>query len=95
MVGSTAPHLPWPLDLHRLLNVGRFPGNPLLFWELRLAVLFAGNFRQLAPRLVWAEARVVAGMDDFFAGSFNSLGPGRIPPDLLLLSRRLLQGVLG
>ncbi len=37
-----------------------------------------------------AETRLVARLADLFSCATRSLGPGRIPPHMLLLPRRLL-----
>ncbi len=83
------------VDFPRLFHVGGVSGKQLFRWQLPLAILFAGTFWRFAAQLVWTEAVVVARLAYLFSGAFNSLGSGRIPAHLLLLSRRLLQGVLG
>src|ERR1043165_7543372 len=45
--------------------------------------------------MVWIETELVAALAAVFASTFYSLGAGWIPAYLLLLSRSLLQGVLG
>ena len=45
--------------------------------------------------LVWTETGLVAAVASIFAGAFYSLGTRWLPADLLLLSWRLLQSVLG
>ena len=52
-------------------------------------------FGAVASRLVRAAALRLAGVAALLAGAPHPLGAGRLPHDLLLLSRRLLQGVLG
>ena len=49
----------------------------------------------LATRPVWPEAGVVSELSAVFSGAAHPLDPGPLPPDLLLLPRRLLQVVLG
>src|SRR5260370_24758812 len=44
LVGTTAPRFSRTRDVYRLLNLGCISGNPLLFWQLCLAFLFAGTF---------------------------------------------------
>src|SRR5439155_14163850 len=83
---------------YRLLSCirpGLRSGSPLFFWQLHLAFLFAGNFRCFTAQLVWTETKLVADLVNFFAFALNSVGSGRIPADLLLLSRRVLQSILG
>jgi hypothetical protein len=87
--------VPRTIDFHRLFHVGRVPRDPLLFWQLHFAVLFAGNFWGLAAQLVWTETQLVASVARFLTGAGCSLGAWRISGDLLLLPRRVLQGILG
>src|SRR5437016_3210651 len=75
--------------------MGGVSGTKLFFRQLHLALLFARNFRRLAPQLVWTKTQLVATFPIFLSRVVSSLGAGRISGDLLLLSRRLLQGVLG
>ena len=51
--------------------------------------------RRLAARVVRAEARLVAGVAAVLAGAPDPAVPRPLPLHLLLLPRRLLQGVLG
>ncbi len=61
----------------------------------------AGNFlsgtvsRSGQPRLVGSSAGLVAGVAAFLAGLSGFVGAGGFPLHLLLLSRRVLQGILG
>ena len=95
MVGAAARGISWTRRVCHLLDLGGLSGTKLLFRSLSLAFLFAGDFRPFATRVVWAEAGLVAGLADFFARAPRPLGPGRFSAHLLLLSRRLLQSVLG
>ena len=52
-------------------------------------------FGGLAAQLVWTETNLVAGLAFVFARASDPVGAGRFPADLLLLSRRLLQSLLG
>ena len=52
-------------------------------------------FGDVAAQLVRTEAGGVAGVAAVFAGAADPADPGVLPADLLLLPRRLLQGVLG
>ena len=54
-----------------------------------------GIFGDSPHTLVWAETELVAGLAFVFARASDSLGARRISTHLLLLSRRLLQSVLG
>src|SRR5205814_231491 len=83
------------IDFHHLFHVGGVSGNELFLRQLRLAVLFAGTVWQFTPQLVWTETGLVAAVASVFAGAFYSLGARWLPAYLLLLSRRLLQSVLG
>ncbi len=78
-----------------LLDLGGVPGTELLFRSLSFAVLFAGDFWRFAAQLVRPETGLVAGLAPLFSGASRPLGAGRFSAHLLLLPRRLLQGVLG
>lgn len=84
--------------VHHLFDVGGVSGKSLLARnrrrELSLAVLLAGNFRNIPARVVW-KAFILADVAGVFAGLFCFVGAGRISFHLLLLSRRVLQGILG
>src|SRR4029077_1090780 len=88
LVDAAAARFSRIIDVHRLLDVGCVSGHALFFRKLRVAVLFAGNFRQLAAQLVRPKTNLVAKLALIFASTFNSLGARRIPSDLLLLSWR-------
>jgi hypothetical protein len=66
--------------VHHLLDLGGVSGKQLLVrgqWrELSLPVLFAGNFWNVAARMVW-QTNLVADVADFFAGLFCLVGAGR------------------
>ena len=94
-MGAAAGGLPGAFDVHRLLDVGGVPGGALPLRSLPLAVLLAGGVRRSGDELVRRQAGVVAGADPVVGGVLHPLGPGRLPLHLLLLPRRLLQGVLG
>ena len=83
------------IEFYRLLDVGGVSGKRLFLRQLCLAVLFAGTAWRFAAQLVWTETGLVAAMVSIFAGAFYSLGTGRFPGHLLLLSWRVLQSVLG
>ena len=98
------------LRLHCLFHLGGVSSvvprklRLLVQWKRRrlfVALFLAGNFlsgtvpRAGPPRLVGRSAGLVAGVADFLAGVSDVVGAGRVPFHLLLLSRRLLQGILG
>src|SRR5207302_8412366 len=95
VVGPTVTGFPGTVGFHRLLDVGSVPGRALSLGAVPVAVLLAGTFWRCHPQLVRGEAGLVAGVAAVFAGALDSLGAGRIPAHLLLLSGRLLQGILG
>src|SRR6266542_5482944 len=95
LVVATAARFSRLIDFYRLFHVGRFSGGTLFFWQLYLALLFAGDFRLFATQLVWTETRVVARLARFLSCTVGSLGACWISADLLLLPRCVLQGVLG
>ena len=95
VVGNSAGSVPGVLDLHRLRDVGRVPGRALHLRAVSLAVLLAGDLRHLAALVVRAVPGLVAGVHPGLAGAADPAHPRRVPLHLLLLPRRLLQGVLG
>src|SRR6266404_2772738 len=78
LVVTTALRFSRTRDVYRLLNLGGISGNPLSFWQLYLAFLFAGNFRRFAAQLVRTKTRLVARVVGVFAGAFDFMGDGRI-----------------
>src|SRR4029077_311074 len=95
LVDAAAIRLCRIIDLHRLFHVGSVSGTKLFFWQLHLTILFARNSRKFTAQLVWTETRLVASLANLLSRVTRSLGAGWIPVDMLLLSRRLLQGILG
>src|SRR5438874_4208499 len=95
LVAAAAGRLSRIVDLYCLFDLGGVSGRSLFFRQLHLPLLFAGAFRRFAAQLVWGKTKLVAGLVNLFAGVANSLGAGRISADLLLLSRRVLQSILG
>src|SRR5262245_44786838 len=95
LVDPTAARFYRIVDIHRLFHMGGLSGKKLFRWQLPLPVLFAGAVWRFAPQLVWTETGVVASLAHLFPCALNSLGAGRLPAHLLLLSRCLLQSFLG
>lgn len=105
VVGTAAAGLPGFLRIHRLFHVGGI--SPLFSqWKshllvrgersrLSVAVFLAGNFWNFAACSFRAEAGMVAIVDFFLSRAVDFVGAGRFSFYLLLLSRRVLQGVLG
>src|SRR5215831_9036845 len=95
MVASAPRRLHSPRQLRRLRDVGRIPERPLHLRPVSLPILFAGNLRRSATRVVRSEAGMVAGAAAVFAGAAHFAVSRFVPGDVLLLSGRVLQGVLG
>src|SRR3989442_15951867 len=95
LVVATVARFSRLIDVYRLFYVGGVSGYELFRWQLHLAFLFAGNFWRFATQLVWTETWLVARLASFFSCTAGSLGSCRISCHLLLLSRRILQSLLG
>src|SRR5467141_1625161 len=95
LVGRTVARLRRPLGLRGLRHLGRAAGRSLHLRAVSVAVLFARAVRRFSAQLVRAQAVVVAGLAALLARVARPLGARRLPADLLLLPRRLLQVVLG
>src|SRR5439155_17681845 len=95
LVDATVTGLCRLIDFYRLFHMGGVSGTKLFFRQLHLALLFARNTRRLPPQLVWTKTYVVPALANLLSRVVGSLGAGWISGDLLLLSRRLLQGILG
>src|SRR6266851_8453960 len=87
VVDSTADRVPRIVDLHCLRDVGGVSGRSLSLRTVRLAILFAGDFRSFAAQLVRTQASRVAGVAPVLSGPDHSPDPGVLPIDLLLLPR--------
>src|SRR5262249_20141166 len=74
---------------------GRLSGGTLHLRPLPLAVLLARTVRRLGAQLVRTETGLVAGVALLLAGPADPVGAGRVSRHLLLLSRSLLQSLLG
>ena len=83
------------LCFYNLFHMGSFSRRALFFRPLPVPLLFTGNFRRL-PKAGLVRSRL-GGRQRFclVARTTHTLGSGRISVDLLLLSRRILQSVLG
>src|SRR5712692_5245843 len=95
VVGAAAAHLRRFDGLHRLFHLGGISRGALLRWTLPFPVLLARAFRRVAAQLVWAQTGLVARWAAFFARAPDPVGARPVSPHLLLLSRRVLQIVLG
>src|SRR5229473_4605691 len=95
MVGRTTIHWAWSLRLHYLCNVGGLSGKPLFLWPLHLSVLFSGTFWRFSAQLVWPSPGVVACVSAVFSGASDPVGARWISRNVLSLSRKLLQGIMG
>src|SRR2546423_928414 len=95
LVGAAGLGFSWPERVRRLFDVGGASGQALLFRALPIAVLFARDLWLFVSQSLRTEAGLVARLAIFFAFDVDSLGAGFISFNLLLLSRRLLQSLLG
>src|SRR5579884_4083672 len=89
----------WVLGAHRApicgwCHLGRIAGRLLPLWAIPFTFLLSRVVWQ-RPCVVRTEARLVARMAHLVSGHPDSLGSGWLSRDLLLLSRRVLQGLLG
>src|SRR5688572_14788344 len=78
----------------RLCHVGRVPERALHLRTVSVPLLFARVVGRLSARRVRTEARLVARIGPVLTGAVDLAVSGAVPLHLLLLSRRLLQGVL-
>src|SRR4029453_9413617 len=83
------------VGLRRVLYVGGVPGRALHLRSVPVAVLLARALRRLAACVVRPEARLVACVAAVLPGPADPAVSGALPAHLLLLSRGLLQSVLG
>src|SRR5437762_12539869 len=95
LLDPTALGLSRIVDFYCLFDVGCVSGCTLFLRQLHFTVLFAGDFWRVAAQLVWYQAIMVAELASIFTSVVGALGPRRLSAHLLLLSRRLLQSVLG
>src|SRR4051812_20671404 len=95
MVAAATRRFSDPWRIRRLRNLGGVSERALHVWAVFIAVLFARGFRRSKDSVVRRETRLVAWAASVLARSDHSAIPGTLPVHLLLLSRRVLQGVLG
>src|SRR5213078_4225331 len=95
MVGTADLCLSWAFHLRDLFHLGGLARGSLYVRTLSVALLLAGTAGGIAACLVWASAGLVADVAALFTGLVDPVGAGVVSTHLLLLSRRLLQGLLG
>src|SRR4051812_16856979 len=96
MVAAACGHFLRTDPLHRLRDVGGLSGKELLGRApLPFALLLTGDIRQLPAFVFRTEARLVAGLAALLARAADPARARVLPLHLLLLSRRLLQSLLG
>src|ERR1700747_1936914 len=81
------------VGVHYLCDVGSLPGAAFQVRTLSLAVLFPRIVRRTESGLAWSYAKLDACLGDCCAT--HSLGAGRLPSNVLLLPRCILQSLLG
>src|SRR5947209_4336311 len=81
--------------LRRLRDVGGIPERALHVWAVSLAILLARDLRRSEDRLVRREAGVVAWATPVLAGADHPPVSRAVSFYVLLLSRRVLQSILG
>src|SRR5260370_1387078 len=95
VVVATARRVPRARYVHCVRHVGRVPRDALPLRTVSITVLLTRGVRRVSAELVRPGAPVVADVAAVVSRLLHSLGTGRFPTHLLLLPRRLLQGVLG
>src|SRR4029079_17074900 len=95
MVVNSGSRFHDPVGLRGLRDLGSVPERALHVRPLPVAVLLAGDLRRLAACVVRPKAGLLAVVAALFAGADHPALPGTLPVHLLLLPRRVLQGVLG
>src|ERR1051326_14523 len=95
MVAVALTGLPGVRHVPGIRQLGRLAGEILYIRAVSFAILFAGTFRRLSSRLVRPQALVVPELSAVLAGATHPVDTRPLPPDLLLLSRRILHIVLG
>src|SRR5687767_14153381 len=95
MVGPATGHLHDPRRIRLLRDVGSLREPQLPLRSLPLALLCARAVRGSRACMVRSASRVVARLASLLPRAPDPPLPGPLSLHLLLLSRRLLQGVLG
>src|SRR6185437_3300173 len=95
MVASATRRLHDPRRIRRLRDLGGIPERSLHLRAVPLALLFAGAVGRSADGVVRRQAGMVARAAALFTGPDHPALSRPVPRHLLLLSRRLLQGILG
>src|SRR5215467_8012612 len=83
-----------PRRLPGLCELGCLAEPELHLRPLHLPLLFARDLRRFPPRLARPEAVLVSRLPAVLSRLAHSMDPRPLPPDLLLLPRRVLQIVL-
>src|SRR5262249_51049268 len=101
VVGCTARRVSWSRYVPRVFNLGGLSKRELHVRTVSVAVLRArslgvtGQCGRSGACLVRRQARLVPRVAPVLPGPVHSSVSRTFPPDLLLLPRRVLQGVLG
>src|SRR6267154_6453197 len=93
MVGADAFCISRLLRLHCLPHLGCSSGPALQVWSVSFSDVFTGIVWRSFACMVRNKTGLDAGMG--YSGDAHSVGPWRLPSDLLLLSRSVLQSFLG
>src|ERR1051325_4087395 len=95
LVASAAGGLPDPRRLRRLRHLGRVSEWLLLGRQSAVPLLFAGDLGRFSACDPRPQAGMVAGAASLLARAADPALSRPVPLHLLLLPRRLLQGLLG
>src|SRR5258705_5080177 len=93
MVGAAAFCISRLLRLHCLLHLGSSSGPALQVWSVSFSDVFTGIVWRSFACMVRNKTGVDAGMGH--SSDADPVGPWRLPSDLLLLSRSVLQKFFG
>src|ERR1700734_2231552 len=95
VVGAASGGFPGLQRLHCVFNLGGLSGQRLLVWAVYFAHVFARAFRYFPSRLVRRTAVLVSVISSILGGVPDPLGAWRLQNYVLLLSRCVLQSLLG